>query len=126
MSVQPCEARRVGGRPVYHLELVDKCHFELPSHCRLGPKRPVERNAGQPLAEEFRVRNERRTVSTTPVRYAFVRTLRTWLWLIVAVAAPAGGVTAFLVVYESVESDFAIGAASGAAVVGAILAATHT
>jgi hypothetical protein len=63
-------------------------------------------------------------VSATPVRYALVRTLRTWLWVIVAVAAIAGGATAFIVVYEGLKSDLAIEAASGAAVVGAILAAT--
>ena len=63
-------------------------------------------------------------MATTAVRYTFVRTLRTWLWLIVAVAALAGGITGFVLVYNGFESDYAILAASGAAVLVAILAAT--
>ena len=61
-------------------------------------------------------------MATTAVRYTFVRTLRTWLWLIVA--ALAGGITGFVLVYNGFESDYAILAASGAAVLVAILAAT--
>jgi hypothetical protein len=58
------------------------------------------------------------------VRYALIRTLRSWLWLIVAVAAVAGGVSAFAIVFERWDSDYSIAAASGAAVIGAILVAT--
>ena len=59
------------------------------------------------------------------MRYALIRTFRTWLWLIVAVAALAGGVIAFLAVFDAVDDDrYAVAAASGAAVAGAILVAT--
>ena len=62
-------------------------------------------------------------MSRTPVRYAAIRTLRTWLWLIGAVAAVAGGVTGFAIVFDGVDDEYAI-TASGAAVIGAILVAT--
>jgi uncharacterized membrane protein len=61
---------------------------------------------------------------STAVRYTLVRTLRTWLWLIVAVVALAGAFTGFALVYGGWDSDYAVLAASGAAVLGAILFAT--
>ena len=63
-------------------------------------------------------------MAPTAVRYTLIRTLRTWLWLIVAVAALAGSITGFALFYDRSEGDYAIAAASGAAVLGAILVAT--